>query len=149
MPRTAALLGILTCLAPLACGATIHPGLANVPALGTTPAVGAGAGDVVANGRDSCQRGPGLGPGGPLRYAISPCPGFERPNGGLTVANRAPSALGIVMPSVERYYSRWPCSSSLQESSRENETGRMLLARLASPDGASDFALSRPSCVWK
>jgi hypothetical protein len=140
MPRTAALLGMLMSLGPLACATTVYPGLANVPALGTGPAADASVHDVVANGRDSCERG--LGPG-PLRYQIPPCPGVERPAAGPTVvANRAPSAKGIVMPWVEHYYSRWPCSS------RENEADRMTLARLASPYAASDRnKLSRLNCA--
>jgi hypothetical protein len=139
MPRTAALLGILMSLAPLACGTTVHPGLANVPALGTSPVAGASVHDVVANGRDSCERG--LRPG-PLRYQVPPCPGVERPAADRTIANRAPSAKGIVMPWVEHYYSRWPCSS------QKNEADRMTLARLAPRDAASDRALRGLTCAW-
>jgi hypothetical protein len=122
MPRTAPLLGMVMSWAPLACAATIHPGLANVPALGTRPIADASVHDVVANGRDSCERG--LGPG-PLRYQLPPCRSVERLVVDSNVANSAPSAKGIVMPWVDHYYSRWPCASS------KDEAGRMTLAHLA------------------
>jgi hypothetical protein len=139
MPRTAALLGMLMSLAPLACVTTVHPGLANAPALGTAQVADGSVHDVVANGRDSCERR--LGPG-PLRYQVPPCPGVERSGVDPTIANRAPGAKGIVVPWVNHFYSRWPCSSS------ENEADRMTLARLASPYAASDRALSGLTCAW-
>jgi hypothetical protein len=137
MPRTAAMLGILMSVAPLSCATTV--GLANAPGLGSRPLADASVHDVVANGRDSCERG--LRPG-PLRYQVPPCPGVERPAAVRTVANRAPSAKGIVMPWVEHYYSGWPCSS------RESEADRTTLARFAPPYAVSDRALSRLTCDW-
>jgi len=142
MPRTAALLGMALSLAPLACATSVHPGLANAPALGSTPvAADASVRDVVANGRDSCERG--LGPG-PLRYQVPPCPGVERAAAATPIVNPAPSAKGIVIPWVEHYYSPWPCSSSDQN----NEANRMTLGHLASPRAAPDRALSGPTCTW-
>jgi hypothetical protein len=139
MPRTAALFGMLMSLAPVACAGTVYPGLANASALGTSPTADVSVHDVVENGRDSCERGLGSGP---LRYQIPSCPGVERRAADPTVvANRAPSAKGIVMPWVEHYYSRWPCSS------REDEADRVALARLASPYAASDLKLSRLICT--
>jgi hypothetical protein len=137
MPRTAAMVGILMSLAPLSCATTV--GLANAPALGASPRADAGVHDVVANGRDSCERG--LGPG-PLRYQVPPCPGVERPAADRTVTNPAPSAKGIVTPWVEHYYSPWPCSS------QENDSDRMTLARLASPHAAPDRASTGLTCAW-
>jgi hypothetical protein len=137
MPRTAAMLGILISLAPLSCETTV--GLANAPGLGNSPLADAAVHDVVANGRDSCERGlrPGL-----LRYQVPRCPGVERSAANATVANRAPSPKGIVMPWVEHYYSGWPCSS------RENDADRMAFARLAPPHAASDHAMRRLTCAW-
>ena len=139
MPRTAALLGMLMSLAPLACTIAVQPGLANAPALGTRPVADFGVHDVVANGRDSCGRA--LGPG-PLRYQVPPCPGVERPRADSSIASRAPGTKAIVMPWVEHYYSPWPCTS------RENEADRMTLARLASPRVASDRPSSGLTCAW-
>jgi hypothetical protein len=138
MPRTTALLGILMSLAPLACATTVRPGLANVPALGSSLVADASAHDVVANGRDSCERS--LRPG-PLRFQVPPCPGVVRGAPDPSVASRAPKAKGLVVPWVERYYSRWPCSSG------EYEADRMTLARLAPPYAASDRALSGLTCA--
>jgi hypothetical protein len=141
MPRTTALLGtMLMSLAPLACVNTVHPGLvnvANVPATAISPVADASVQDVVPNGSYSCERR--FGPG-PLRYEVPPCPGVDRPAADPTVANRVPSAKGIVMPWVEHYYS--PCASW------KNEAGRITLARLASPYVASDFAFSGLTCAW-
>jgi hypothetical protein len=139
MPRATALFGLLMPLATLACATTVHPGLANVPAIATSPVADAGVHDVVANGRDSCERR--FGPG-PLRYQVPPCPGAERPAADPTVAKRVPSAKGVVMPWVEHYYSPWPCASW------ELEADRTRLARLTSPYVASDFAFSGLTCAW-
>jgi hypothetical protein len=137
MPRTAALLGILMFLGPLACASTVHPGLANAPALGSNPPVDATVHDVVANGRDSCERK--LGPG-PLRDEVPPCPGVERPaSPPIVVASPALSGKGIVMPWVEHYYSRGPCVSS------EDEADRMTLARQP-PYTASSRSLGGLTC---
>jgi hypothetical protein len=142
MARTAALFGMLTSLAPLAplaCATTVQPGLANVPATAIRPATDPGVQDLVANGRDSCERR--LGPG-PLRYQVPPCPGAERSAADPAVANQAPSANGIVMPWVEHDYAPWPCASW------EGGAKRTKLARLASPYVGSDLALSGLTCVW-
>jgi hypothetical protein len=146
MPRNPALLGVVMALAPLACATTVNPGLANVPALGTSPIAGASVRDVIANGRDSCERGLGRGP---LRDQLPPCPGVERPAIESTVANRvrqepsptAPSSNGVVVPRVEPYYLRWPCFSS------RNEADRSTLAHLAPPYAASDRGLSGETCA--
>jgi hypothetical protein len=87
--------------------------------------------DVVANGRDSCERG--LGPG-PLRYQIPECPDVERLASPPGVVSVAPTAV-TVMPWVEHYYSRWPCSLS------EDEANRMTLANPASPHAPSERGL--------
>jgi hypothetical protein len=139
MPRTAVLLGMLMSLTPIACATTIQPGLANAPALGSSPLADGSVRDVVANGRDSCERR--LGPG-PLRYQIPPCPGVERSAADPTFANRAPTAKGIVSPWVKHFYARWPCASS------EMEPDRMTLARLSLPNSTWDRSLSRPACAW-
>jgi len=129
MRRAAALVGMLMSVGPLACATTVQPGLANAPALSTSPVADANVRDVIANGRDSCERG--LGPG-PLRYQIPACPRVERPAAAPAVIRVAPPAKGIVMPWVEHYYSRWPCSSP------ENEANGVTLASPAPPSTASD-----------
>jgi hypothetical protein len=132
MHRTTAILEVMMSMAPLSCATTVHPGLVNVPALGTSAIADASVHDVVANGRDSCERG--LGPG-PLRYQLPQCSGVERPAVGSNVANFAPRAEGIVAPWVDHYYSRWPCSSSRNE-------GRMTLAHLGPSFAASESVLT-------
>jgi hypothetical protein len=128
IPRTVALVGTL---ASLGCATSVQPGLANVPALSTGPVADANVHDVVANGRDSCERGQGPGP---QRYRIPECPDVERlapPPGVVSVA--PPSA--TVMPWLEHYYSRWPCALW------EDQASRMTLADPASPHAASDRGL--------
>jgi hypothetical protein len=137
MPRTTAVLGIVMLLAPLGCATTVQAGLANAPALGTSPVADASVRDVVANGRDSCERALGQGP---LWHQLPPCPGVERP-AVPTFAVRAPGTKGVVMPWVEHYYSHWPCSSW------ETGTDRMSFAGLASPARvSSDRPLSALTC---
>lgn len=55
-------------------GCTVHPGLANAPALGTVPPSNGHEHDVIANGRDSCERSGG---GSPLRAHLPPCESAE------------------------------------------------------------------------
>jgi hypothetical protein len=109
MPRNAALLAMLMSVGPLACATTVHPGLANAPALGGSPVADATVHDVVANGRDSCERK--LGPG-PLRYEVPPCPAVEQTAAPRVVVEPVSSEKGIVTPWVDHYYSRAACSSS-------------------------------------
>jgi hypothetical protein len=138
MPRGTTLLGILACMTPLACGATVHPGLANAPALSNVPVADAAVQDVVANGRDSCERG--LGPG-PLRYQFPPCPGVERP--AAVVITSRPRGMGdLYLPWVEHYYSRWSCPWSARQ------PARMTLVRLGAPDPEPDHVLKRLTCLW-
>lgn len=139
MPRTAAWLGMLTSLATLSCTTTVYPGLANAPALGTNPSAEASVHDAVANGREACGRG--LGPG-PLRSQVPACPGVEQSRGDSTTANRPPDASGIVMPWVEHYYSRVPCSAP------ESEAHRLTLARTASLYALSERGSSGMTCGW-
>ena len=136
MPRTAALFAMLMSFAPLACATTVHPGLANAPALGGSPVADVTVHDVVANGRDSCERK--LGPG-PLRYEVPSCPPVERPVLPTIVVNPASSEKGIVMPWVEHYYSRAPCSWS------DTEADRMTLVR-QQPYAVSDRPLGGLAC---
>jgi hypothetical protein len=133
MPRAAALVGMLVLLTPVACATAVQPGLANVPALSTSPVADASVHDVIANGRDSCERGLGAGP---LRHQFPLCPGVERPAPAPVVIRVAPSEKWFVMPWVEHFYSRWPCSSP------ENEANRVTLARPESPYTASERGLS-------
>jgi hypothetical protein len=109
MARTAALLAMLMSLAPLGCATTVRAGLANAPALGGTPVADATVHDVVANGRDSCERK--LGPG-PLRYEVPPCPAVEQTAPSRRPVEPVSSEKGIVTPWVDHYYSRAACSSS-------------------------------------
>jgi hypothetical protein len=136
MPRTTVVLAIALSLAPLGCATTVQPGLANAPAFSTTPVADANVRDVIANGRDSCERGLGQGP---LWHQLPPCPAVERPAVPI-LANRVPPTKGVVMPWVEHYYSRWPCSSW------ENGSDRMTLVGLASPRVSSDRPLSALTC---
>jgi hypothetical protein len=127
IPRTIALVGML---ASLGCPTGVQPGLANVPVLSTSPVADANVHDVVANGRDSCERGQGPGP---QRYQIPECADerLATPPGVVSVA--PPSA--TVMPWLEHYYSRWPCALS------EDQASRMTLTNPASPHAASDRGL--------
>jgi hypothetical protein len=133
MPRAVALLGMLLSLAPFGCATTVRPGLANAPALSTSPVADDSVHDVVANGWDSCELGLGAGP---LRQQSPPCPGVEPPAPTPVVIRVAPPEKGFVMPWVEHFYARWPCSSP------ENEANRLTLARPESPYTASDRGLS-------
>lgn len=132
MLRAAALVAMLVSLTPVACATTLQPGLANVPAL-SSPVADAGDHEVIANGRDSCERGLGAGP---LRHQFPPCPEVERRAPTPVVVRGAPPEKGFVMQWVEHFYSRWPCSSP------ENEATRVTLARPESPYTASERGLS-------
>jgi len=133
MPRAVARLGILGSLALFGCATTVRPGLANVPALSTSPVADDRVHDVIANGWDSCELGLGAGP---LRHQFPPCPGVEPPAPTPVVVRVAPPGKGLVLPWVEHFYARWPCSSP------ENEANRVRLARPESPHTASDRGLS-------
>jgi hypothetical protein len=102
--RTVALVGML---ASVGCATGVQLGLTNVPALSTSPVADVSVHDVVANGRDSCERG--LGPG-PLRYQVPGCQDVERLSSPPDVVSVAPPA-ATVLPCVEDYYSRWPALS--------------------------------------
>ncbi len=128
MPRAPALVAMLMSAMPLACAATVQPGLANAPAQSTGPVADADVHDVIANGRDACERGLG---GGPLRYQIPACPGVERPGAPPVVFRVASPAPRSVMPSAEHFYSRLPCASL------ETEAIRLTLV-----NPASRFAVS-------
>jgi len=97
MHRVAALIGVLVSLTPVACATTVQPGLANAAALSTSPVTDASVHDVIANGRDSCQRGLGAGP---LRHQFPPCPEVARPGPAPApfVIRVAPPEKGFVMP---------------------------------------------------
>jgi hypothetical protein len=137
MLRNAALFSIvMMSLAPLGCATTVHPGLANAPALGGSPVADVRVHDVVANGRDSCERK--LGPG-PLRDEVPPCQTVERTPDSPVVTGPTSSEKVIVMPWVEHYYSRAACFSS------ENEPELMTMARTL-PYTASDHPLSAMTC---
>jgi hypothetical protein len=136
MPRGVALVGMLVSLTAVGCAMTVQPGLANVPAL-SSPVADASVHDVIANGRDSCERGFGAGP---LRHQFPPCPGVERHAPTPVVIHVAPPENGFVMQWVEHFYSRWPCSAP------ENEANRVTLGRPESPYTASERGLSL-SCV--
>ena len=134
MPRAPALVAMLMSVMPLACATTVQPGLANAPAPSTNAIAPADVHDVIANGRDACERGLGAGP---LRYQIPACPGVERPGAPPVVLRVASPAQRSVMPSVRHFYSRLPCASL------ETEAIRLTLANPASHFAvSSDLGLS-------
>jgi hypothetical protein len=128
VPRTIALIGMLS---SLGCAISVQPGLTNVPALSISPVADANVHDVVANGRDSCERG--LRPR-PRRYPIPECPYVEHLDPTPGVVSVAPPS-ATVMPWLEHYYSRWPCSHS------EHQANHTTLANPASAHVASDRGL--------
>jgi len=139
MPRTAALLGMLMLLAPVACTTMVRPGLANAAALGGTP-VDARVHDVIANGSDSCERRLGSGP---LRNEVPPCPTARPPASDPAMGKYASSKKEVAVPWVEHYYTHWPCSSR-----DDDHGGRVTVAgSFASPAITSDRALGGMTCT--
>lgn len=74
--RPATLSSPLLALVAVSVGCSVHPGLSNAPALGAVPPSGGRDHDVVANGRDSCER---VGGGSPLREHLPPCDSDSSP----------------------------------------------------------------------
>jgi hypothetical protein len=136
MLRTAAVIGMLLSLGPVACATTVQAGLANAPGLSGTladPRVH----DAIANGTDSCEPAPGA-----LRNEVPPCP-IARPESNPTVAIQPPSAKRDVVPWVEHYYTPWACFS------QDDQVGRVTLAgSFASPPLTSGRTFLGACAPW-
>lgn len=94
-------------LAVVGCGPSVQPGLANAPALGKVPSADERVTDVVANGRDACERN--IGPG-PLRDQVPPCPTVEEQAPAVRVTLRPTGAADAGTDEwLEHYWRGWPC----------------------------------------
>jgi hypothetical protein len=122
-------LGWLLAGAVAGCAGRVHPGLANAPDLGGASAESR-VHDVVANGRDACQRG-AFAPGEVLRGQVPPC----KTQSSVT---EAPAAF-VSPPSEDR---KWiPASYPLGVCPPRQGLGRMT-ARAENTSGVTEAELA-------
>jgi hypothetical protein len=113
-------------LVPLGCATAFRPGLANAPQLSGSPIVDVRVHDVIANGRDSCERRLGAGP---LRNEIPACTAptpaavatpTATPSAAVITVGGSPANVTQV-PWVQPYSDRGTCPSW------DNRMGRLTL----------------------
>lgn len=94
----------------LGCAPTVQGGLANAPSLGGSPIAAPRVHDAIANGEDSCERGPERSPG-PLRHPLLPCRRESAPASAFVLPPATPENDGAIRW-LEHYYVGWPCRGS-------------------------------------